>query len=388
MGANILDLGTAVNVSKPILVKLAAGTPVIQTSAFPVNQGRTSGQGPYIAGKPATVVATAAPGYQFLKWMENGVTVSVSARYTFTVLRSRKLVAGFIKPVPAGFAAIPAGSFQMGNAFSATGEGNQEELPVHSVYVSAFFMEKMQVTQAQWEAVRSWAKGYGYTDLSVALALTNAGPAYPVFFPTWYDAVKWCNARSQREGLTPCYTVGGKVYRSGQSEPVCNWSANGYRLPTEAEWEKAARGGLSGKRFPWGNAISRSQANYWVEVSGTANRYNYDFGTPAGLDPRYAMNRSPGTSPVGSFPANGYGLFDMAGNVWEWCWDWQGSYKSGAVSDPTGPDSLDWLPPTMRARIQRGGCSYFDAKEARVSNRFSFFPNTGNGFNGLRCVRR
>jgi hypothetical protein len=204
------------------------------------------------------------------------------------------------------FIEIPAGAFSMGDSF---GEGEIIERPVRQVTMSAFYIEKREVTKGEWDAVRAWAAAHGYTDLSA-----GAGKAanHPVQTVSWWDAIKWCNARSEKEGLAPCYALGGSPMRTGTTVPTVDWTAKGYRLPTEAEWEKAARGGLSGKRFPWGDTISHSQANYYSRSS-----YAYDLSPTRNYHPSYAVGSPPYTSPAGSFVANAYGLQDMAGNVWE-----------------------------------------------------------------------
>jgi len=219
----------------------------------------------------------------------------------------------------------------MGDAF---GEGRSEELPVHCVYVSGFYMARCEVTKALWDEVRAWGPSHGYTDLARG---GGKGPAHPVHSITWYDMVKWCNARSQEEGLTPCYRVSGVVYRTGDSDAVtCDWSANGYRLPTHAEWEKAARGGLLGKRFPWGDTINHSHANY--RAHGSAYSYDTSPYTEPTCHPAYNDGVLPYTAPVGSFAPNGFGLYDMVGNVFEFCWDWIGlDYLTSPYADPRGP---------------------------------------------------
>jgi formylglycine-generating enzyme required for sulfatase activity len=145
------------------------------------------------------------------------------------------------------------------------------------------------------------------------------------------------DARSEKEGLVPAYYASAaqtNVYRSHPAMDLENtwvkWDA-GYRLPTEAEWEKAARGGASLHRFPWADTdnLTHSRANYY-----STNNYAYDTSPTQGYHPAFNDTVYPFTSPVGYFAPNGYGLYDMAGNVWEWCWDW---YSSATYNAPWGP---------------------------------------------------
>ncbi|MCX6879942.1 MAG: SUMF1/EgtB/PvdO family nonheme iron enzyme [Verrucomicrobia bacterium] len=267
---------------------------------------------------------------------------------------------------PEEFVLIQAGSFEMGQTGIAE--------PVHSVQVSGFFMGRTEVTWLDWRTVRDWSVTHGYTDLSGR----GAGKAdtHPVQAINWYEMVKWCNAKSEMESLTPCYTVSGLVYRTGQTVPDCNWSASGYRLPSEAEWEKAARGGLSGKLLPWGDTITHSQANYY-----SASNYSYDVSSTRGYHPTYNDGVLPYTSPVGSFAPNGYGLYDMAGNIWEWCWDWYGSYPSTPQTDPRGATS-------GAGRVGRGGDFSWYASYCRVADRTRLDPTYSVSYAiGFRLAR-
>jgi sulfatase modifying factor 1 len=287
-----------------------------------------------------------------------------------------RVTASDTPPAPEGFALIPAGSFQMGDQSNPL-VGYNYERPVHSVYVSAFYMGKYEVTKEEWNMVRAWGLNNGYTDLAAGNgSYASKGANHPVHSITWYDMVKWCNARSQIAGLTPCYTVGGLTYKTGSSTPACNWSANGYRLPSEAEWEKAARGGVAGKNFPWGtDTITHSQANYYSSSS-----YAYDVSPTRGNHPSYTAGGTPYTAPVNSFTPNGYGLYNMSGNVWEWCWDWDGSYAAGSQTDPRGAASGSH-------RVLRGGSWYPDAHSCRVAGRSCFSPSGSNNGGGCRIAR-
>ena len=276
--------------------------------------------------------------------------------------------------VPAGFALIPGGSFAMGRT---SGDTDSNAPPI-TVTVSSFYIAETETTKALWDEVRTWAASNGYSDLAAG---EGKAANHPVQMVSWWDVVKWCNARSEMEGLTPVYSVGGNVMRTGTMEPVCNWSANGYRLPTEAEWEKAARGGVSGKRFPWGtDTISHAQANYWSD----SDYGNYDENPIEGYHPTYATGGFPYTSPVGSFAANGFGLMDMSGNVWEWCWDWFESSHyttSNGTTDPRGPVS-------GAERVSRGGSWAFGgAIYLRACHRNDDSPSVANNRIGFRTAR-
>ena len=292
---------------------------------------------------------------------------------------------------PSGMALIPAGSFTMGNCMNL-GEGASDELPLHTVYVSAFYMDKYEVTKALWDEVYQWATNHGYSFDNPGSWYDGVnyskGQNHPVHTINWFDMVKWCNARSQMDGLTPCYyTDSGltAVYKTGQVAPYVKWTANGYRLPTEAEWEKAARGGAGGHRFPWSNVdtINQSQANYYSYWSGGAPYYPYDVNSSSGYHPTFNGALYPYTSPVGYFAANGYGLYDMAGNVGEWCWDWYDSayYSWSPGTDPRGPASGSY-------RVLRGGSWFAYAYHTRCAQRYVYYlPMDGDLHIGFRCVR-
>ena len=204
---------------------------------------------------------------------------------------------------------------------------------------------------------------------------------HPAHSMTWYDCVKWCNARSEKEGRGPAYYTDAGLsvrYRSGQVASYVNWSS-GYRLPTEAEWEKAARGGASGQRFPWGNTISWGQANYYAYPL-SAGGYAYDVNGTSGYNPAWTGGGSPYTTAVGTFAANGYGLYDMAGNVWQWCWDWWGSYSSGSQTDPRGATSGS-------RRVLRGGSWSYNAYGCRAAGRNTrSYPDSGGHDMGFRSA--
>jgi formylglycine-generating enzyme required for sulfatase activity len=227
---------------------------------------------------------------------------------------------------------INGGTFMMGSPVDEL-ERFDWEGPQHQVTVSSFYMGKYQVTQKEWYEIMGTTVLQQRDKANRDYVIIGEGDNYPMYYVNWYEVIEYCNRRSQREGLTPAYTVSG-------TDVTWNRNANGYRLPTEAEWEYACRAGTT-TPFSTGNNITTSQANYDGKhdnnATGLLNHNTTDKGE--------FRER---TTPVGSFAPNAWGLYDMYGNVDEWCWDWYGDYGSGAQTDPTGAVS-------GYKRVLRGG---------------------------------
>lgn len=256
--------------------------------------------------------------------------------------------------VPEGFVLIEGGSFQMGSPDSEpwrSGDENQ-----HSVTVSDFYISPYELTQAEFQMV---------TDRNPS---NFSGENLPVENISWLDAIFYCNARSELEGLTPTYTIDGQ-------NVTWNREANGYRLPTEAEWEYACRGGTT-TPFNTENSPSADEVNYYghypYEIEG-------NYFSQGNLDTQPGQYRET-TVEVGSFSPNAYGLYDMHGNVSEWVWDYYGSYSIEGQNDPTGPE-------TGLLRVYRGGGWNDFAKNMRSAYRATMEQDHGSFNIGIRLVR-
>ncbi len=234
---------------------------------------------------------------------------------------------------PEGMALVPAGTFMMGDTMY------DWEKPVHEVRISkAYYMGKYEVTQAEWEEVMGSSPS------------AFKGDDLPVENVSWNDVIDYCNKRSAAEGLTPCYSV---------SDDTVSWdfSANGYRLPTEAEWEWAARG------------TGKGRLDYQYSGSDTAGDVAW-----------YDENSGRKTHPVGQKQANSLGIYDMSGNVWEWCWDWYWDYPSSSQTDPRGAAS-------GTGRVLRGGSWRNLAQIVRSAFRGDTAPGYRLDILGFRVVR-
>jgi formylglycine-generating enzyme required for sulfatase activity len=302
---------------------------------------------------------------------------------------------------------IPAGEFEMGSA-EFEGDGSricdlvchipQETLPIHTLKLDAFYMDRTPVTNAQF---RRFVKATGYvtqaeqpTDIHEPWSIVFTPPAYMP--PTLADETRWWSpvaGADWRHPDGPNSTIDGLdehpvVHISWHdAEAYAKWA--GKRLPTEAEFEYAARGGLAGKRFVWGNELKpdgKWMANIWQGNFPIENTKE---------DGWYR------TSPVKAFPPNGYGLYDMSGNVWQWCGDWyrQDYYRVSPEQNPQGPPSGQLIPQGgnereepkfIPMRVQRGGsflCSDTYCKGYMPGTRGKGDPDSAVNHNGFRCVR-
>lgn len=267
------------------------------------------------------------------KGFRDGWTPSATASATYTIGTT---------PPPADFVFVQGGTFHNGTS---------------NVTLSSFYIDKYEVTQASYQAVMGTNPSY-----------FSGNPNRPVEQVSWFNAIEYCNRRSLQEGLTPCYSystygtnpsnwpAGWNTSSSNHTNVSCNWSANGYRLPTEMEWMYAAKGG------------NQSQG------------YTYSGSNTIGNVAWYSSNSSSRTWDVGLKDPNELGTFDMSGNVWEWVWDIFGGYPSGSQNNPTGASS-GYL------RVLRGGSWSNDANVCTVSFRNSAYAtDTDSGF-GFRIVR-
>ena len=283
--------------------------------------------------------------------------------------------------VLSGMVSLPSGTFVMGDI---SGDGIAYAMPIRTTSLGAFYMDKYEVTKGLWDTVASLAvsQGYHFTGKEAGKAKAIN---HPVHSTSWFDAIKWCNARSQLEGRTPVYYTDAalrSVYKSSDIVPYVKWDAQGYRLPTEAEWEYAARGGVTGLRFSWGDTITHNQANYSSVVG-----YWYDISATRAYHPAYIDEIQPYTSPVGSFAPNAYGLYEMAGNMWEWCWDWYGdTHEPGTVNNPHGTDNPH-APEPGSFRVRKGGSWSTYAGNLRSADRHYDHPSNSSELNaGFRTV--
>lgn len=235
---------------------------------------------------------------------------------------------------------VQGGTFTMGCTSEQGSDCDYDESPAHNVTLSDYYIGQTEVTQALWRAVMGGNPSH------------YEGDNRPVEKVDWYDAVEFCNKLSSALGLRPYYSINKSVQDPNNSNSndekkyivTINSGANGFRLPTEAEWEYAARGGNKTNRYKYAGSDNIDYVAWYIKTTNDS-----------------------GTKPVKRKSPNELGLYDMSGNVWEWCWDWYGNYSGNSQTNPTGPYAGS-------ARVSRGGSWNFHASSCRVSDRIHDTP--------------
>jgi formylglycine-generating enzyme required for sulfatase activity len=300
---------------------------------------------------------------------------------------------------------IPGGEFSMGGGDPEADRSDAlaDARPIHRVYVDGFWMDRTEVTNADYQ---HFVRATGYVTVAertpraqdfpgaprenlIAGSVVFMPPDQPVSLDTRFLWWGYVHGANWRHPMGPHSELRGRdrypvVHIAFEdAEAYARWS--GKRLPTEAEFEFAARGGLTGKRYAWGDELQ--PGGRYMANTFQGHFPNHDSGEDGAV----------GVAPVASYPANGYGLFDMTGNVWEWCSDWYrgDSYAAdallGVARNPRGPESsLDPAEPNVPKRAQRGGsflCSSQYCARYLVGSRGRGEPSTGSNHVGFRCVR-
>lgn len=258
----------------------------------------------------------------------------------------------------ANFVWVPDNMIEVGGGIFKMGSKNEnDEQPLHEVTLAPFLICRYEVTQAEWKHVMGSNPSHW------------KGDKLPVEQVSWYDILKYCNLRSLEEGFTPCYNIAGSLNPVDWGEVptssndswdavTCNFGANGYRLPTEAEWEFAARGGIKSEGYQYSGSQKLDSVAWYSDNSGNK------------------------THKVGTKKANELGIYDMSGNLWEWCWDWYSDsyYGTSPKDNPAGPY-------TGNSRILRGGSWNITANSCRVSYRYGYDPYSSYYSYGFRVCR-